>query len=159
MQYFHLFCKKISKPCVKFSRSLTKNTIGWGNFKNILKVFDENSIENLKFNLFLGKPLAKTRAFGNNIIFYNNFSGWGGVESPNPLHMPLQLLIFFYLCFWLFNDIHNFSLLWNWVVLIISTELKDITTQQNKFFDIFGNKSIRKIICPRQIHLSWKYFW
>ena len=37
MQYFLLFCKKISKPCVKFSRVWTKNTIGWGNFETILK--------------------------------------------------------------------------------------------------------------------------
>ena len=44
MQYFGLFCKNISKPCVKFSRVKTKNTIGWGNFEKILKIFDENSI-------------------------------------------------------------------------------------------------------------------
>ena len=29
MLYFRLFCKKISKSCVKFSRVWTKNTIVW----------------------------------------------------------------------------------------------------------------------------------
>ena len=39
--YFRLFCKEITKPCVKFSRVWTKNTIGWGNFEKILKFFEK----------------------------------------------------------------------------------------------------------------------
>ena len=44
--------KNISKPCVTFSLVWTKNTVGWGNFEKILKIFDENSIEKLNFYLF-----------------------------------------------------------------------------------------------------------
>ena len=35
MHYFGLFCKKISKPRVKFSRVWMKNTIGRENFEKI----------------------------------------------------------------------------------------------------------------------------
>ena len=38
--YFRLFCKEITKSRVKYSRVWTKNTIGWGNFQRILKLFD-----------------------------------------------------------------------------------------------------------------------
>ena len=44
--YFRLFCKEITKPCVKFSRVSRKNTTGRGNFEKILKIFDENSMKN-----------------------------------------------------------------------------------------------------------------
>ena len=53
--------------------------IGLGNFEKILKIFDENPIENLNFYLVLGKVVAINRAYGNNTIFYNNFSGSGCV--------------------------------------------------------------------------------
>ena len=36
MLYCRLFCKKISKPRVKFSRVWTKNTIVWGNFESVI---------------------------------------------------------------------------------------------------------------------------
>ena len=39
-----------------------------GNSEKILKVFAENSIENLNLTI-LGKFVTKNRAFGNNIIF------------------------------------------------------------------------------------------
>ena len=87
MQYFGLFCKKISKPCVKFSSVWTKNTIGWENFENILKIFDENSISKLKFYLFLGKFVAKNRNLGNNIIFLQQFFPVRGGGS-NPQKPP-----------------------------------------------------------------------
>ena len=82
--YFRLFCKEITKPCVEFSRVWTKNTIGWGNFEKILKIFDENAIEKLNFYLFLGKFVAKNRNFGNNIIFLQQFFPvrGGGFEPP-----------------------------------------------------------------------------
>ena len=41
--------QKDSKPCVKFSRVWTKNTIGWGNFEKIVRFFDENAIEKWNF--------------------------------------------------------------------------------------------------------------
>ena len=86
MLYFRLFCKNISKPCVKFSRVWTKNTIVWGNFAKISKIFDENSMEKLNFYLFMGKFVAKNRNFGSNIIFIQPFfSGSGGGSfPPNP---------------------------------------------------------------------------
>ena len=73
MLYFRLFCKEITKPCVKFSHGWKKNTIGWGNFEKILKIFDENSIAKWNFYLFLGKFFAKNRNFGNNIISLQQF--------------------------------------------------------------------------------------
>ena len=90
--YFRLFCKEITKPCVKFSRVWTKNTICWVNFEKILKLFDENSIEKLNFYLLLGKFVAKNRNFGNNIIFLQHFFRFGGGGSnpqPPPLRTPL----------------------------------------------------------------------
>ena len=57
-----------------------------GNFEKILEIFDENSIEKLNFYLLLGKVVAKSRAFGNNIIFLQQFfSGSGGGVEPPPL--------------------------------------------------------------------------
>ena len=83
IQYFRLFWRIILKLCVKFSRVWTKNTIRGGNFEKILKIFDENSIEKLNFYLFLGKFVAKNRAFGNNIIFLQQCFLVGGVWTPH----------------------------------------------------------------------------
>ena len=80
---FSPILQKVSKPCVEFSLVWTKNTIGWGNCEKILKFFDENSIEKLNFYLFLGKFVAKNRAFGNNIIFLPHFLPARGFERPN----------------------------------------------------------------------------
>ena len=56
----------------------------------MLKIFDENSIEKLDFNLFLGKLLLKIEPSEITSFFYNNFSGSGwGVEPANPLLTPL----------------------------------------------------------------------
>ena len=76
--YFRLFCKEITKPCVKFSRVWTKNTICWENFEKILKLFDENSIEKLNLYLFFGEFVAKKETSEITSFFYNNFSGSGG---------------------------------------------------------------------------------
>ena len=62
-----------------------------GNFENIVKVFDENSIEKLNFLIFIyfcfGKFVTKNRAFGNNIIFLQQFFRFrgGGNFPPFPL--------------------------------------------------------------------------
>ena len=80
MQYFRLFCKEISKPCLKFSRVWTRNTISWGKFEKNLKFLDENSIEKLNFYQFLGKFVTKNRAFGKNHHFSQKLfplGGWG----------------------------------------------------------------------------------
>ena len=53
-------------------RVWTKNTIGWEIFEQILKIFDENSIEKSNFYLFVGK-VVKNRAFRNNIFFLQQF--------------------------------------------------------------------------------------
>ena len=53
------------------------------NFEKILEIFDENSIEKLHFYLFLGKVVAKIRAFGNTIIFLQQFFRVRvGVQTP-----------------------------------------------------------------------------
>ena len=41
--------KKMEKPCVNFARGWTRNTNCWGKIEKTLKIFDENSIEKLKF--------------------------------------------------------------------------------------------------------------
>ena len=59
----------------------------FGNFEKSLEIFDENVIEKLNFYIFLGKVVAKNRAFGNNIIFLQHFFPfwWGGcLKPPNP---------------------------------------------------------------------------
>ena len=49
------------------------------NLEKILEIYDENSIEKLYIYLFLGKVVAKNRAFLNNIIILQQlFSvSWG----------------------------------------------------------------------------------
>ena len=74
-----------------------------GNFEKILEIFDENSIEKLNFYLFLGKVVAKNRAFGNNIIFLQHFFrlGGGGSSPPNPTedqYNPLRFITFLLNC-------------------------------------------------------------
>ena len=55
-----------------------------------MKILDENSIEKLNFYLFLGKVVAKNRAFGNNIIFLQQFFSGSGDFEP-PLRKPLLI--------------------------------------------------------------------
>ena len=55
------------------------------NFDKTLEIFAENSIEKLNFYIFLGKVVATNRAFGNNIIFLQQFfSGSRGGLNPQP---------------------------------------------------------------------------
>ena len=89
MHYFSIFFKLINKPCVKFLRVWTKNTL-LRNVEKILKIFDEISIE--KLNFYFLKFVTKNRAFGNNTIFlqFFRFRGGGGI-SPSPLPTPSDL--------------------------------------------------------------------
>ena len=85
-----------------FSKSLTNHALIFrafgrklqivGKFEKSLEIFDENSIEKLNFYLFMGKVVAKNRAFGNNIIFLQQFLPvrGGGLNTPNPLCTPLE---------------------------------------------------------------------
>ena len=59
-----------------------RNTIGWGNLEENFEWFDENLMENSIFIYFQGATVAKNRAFGNNIIFLQNFFRYGGFETP-----------------------------------------------------------------------------
>ena len=67
-----------------FFARLDENYILLGNLEKILEIFDESSIGKLNFYLFSGKPFAKNRAFGNNIIFLQQFFPVreGGFEPP-----------------------------------------------------------------------------
>ena len=88
MHYYSLFYTKFYKPCVNCSLVWTKNTPCWKAFEKVLKVKDENSIENLTFGLVD----AKNRAFGNNIIFLQQFffNFGGGTFPVSPLATPLE---------------------------------------------------------------------
>ena len=86
MHYFSIFFKKFNKPCVNFSRVWTKNTNCWENLTNFRKFFIKIQWENWIVNAF-GKVVAKNRAFGNNIIFLQQFfsiSGWRGTFPMFP---------------------------------------------------------------------------
>ena len=49
-------------------------------FQKDLKVFDENSLENLNFLIIFGKIVTTNRAFGNKIIFQKQFFGLGRIS-------------------------------------------------------------------------------
>ena len=93
MHYFFIYFKKFNKPFVNFLRVLDEKHILLGNFENIFKNFDENSIENLNF--YFGKFVTKNWAFWNNTIFIQQFfsvSGGGGFPFPlwlGPWSHPL----------------------------------------------------------------------
>ena len=90
--YFSIFCKVLLKPCVQFSRVWTKNTNCWENFKKILKILEEKSIEKMIFLLFLEKVLLKIEPWKITPDFYNNFfriSGGGTFPCSPP---PFQAL-------------------------------------------------------------------
>ena len=55
-----------------------------GNFENMLKFFDENSLEKLNFyfTFYFGKFFTKNRAFGNNTIFLQQFFRFRGGDFP-----------------------------------------------------------------------------
>ena len=83
-----------------FFARLDENYKLLGNFGNIWEIFYEDSIEKLNFYLFLGKVVAKNRAFGNNIIFLQYFfpvRRGGGVETPpttHPADAPVWAIFF-----------------------------------------------------------------
>ena len=63
-----------------------KNLSNFLLFEKILEIFDENSKEKLNFYLFLGKVVAKNRAFGNTVVFLQQFFQvrGGGLNPRNP---------------------------------------------------------------------------
>ena len=78
MLYFPLFCKIISKPCVKFSRVWTKITMDLGKFEKILKIFDENSMEKLNFFIYFWENMwIKIETSEITSFFYKNFCRFG----------------------------------------------------------------------------------
>ena len=95
MLYFRIFCKKISKPRVKFSRDWTKNNSSgkvWENFENVWWKFNWK----IEFLYFLGKFVAKNRNFGNNFIFLPQFFlVLGGVDPPAYATGWMRILILF----------------------------------------------------------------
>ena len=87
MHRFCIFFDIFSKACVEFFACLCEKRKFLRNFENILKFFDENSIEKLNFyfifilffeNLLLKIKLSEIRPF-----FYNNFFGLGGGGFPS----------------------------------------------------------------------------
>ena len=75
------FSKDLTNPCVRFSPFGQKTQIVGEIWEN----FDENSIEKLNFIRISGKFVTKNRAFGNNIIFLQQFFRLrGGGISPPP---------------------------------------------------------------------------
>ena len=81
MQYYSIFSKNLTNRALNFCTFGRKTKI----VGKILKIFDENSIENLNFYfIFILENLLLKIVFGNNTIFNNIFFGWGGGFSPFP---------------------------------------------------------------------------
>ena len=55
-----------------------------GNFDKLLKVFDENSIENFNFIIIIGNIATKNRSFANNIFLLQFFPFRGGAFHVFP---------------------------------------------------------------------------
>ena len=78
------YFEKISKPSVKFSHVWTKNTIDGEILGKFWKFLMKNQLK-IEFLSISGKTIPKTRNFGNNIIFQQQFfSGFRGFEPPKP---------------------------------------------------------------------------
>ena len=105
VNYFSIFSKSLANNALiffAFGRKLQIVGKFWekfGNFEKNLEIFDENSIEELDFYLFLGKVVAKNRAFGNNIIFLEqNFQFLGGKFRVFPLETHIHNIL------WISNE-------------------------------------------------------
>ena len=79
----HIF-QKINKACVNFSRVWTKIA----NCQEILKIFDENSIEKWNFYFILENLLLKIETSEITPFFYKKFSVSGGGGFPPPRLRP-----------------------------------------------------------------------
>ena len=89
--YFRLFCKKISKPCGKFSRVWTKNTIVWEILRKFWKFLMKIQWKNWIISIFLQNLLLKIETSEITSFLYNNFFRFGvrGFNPP-PLRTPLN---------------------------------------------------------------------
>ena len=86
MHYLSIFFKRFNKPCANFSRVWAKNE----KCREILKIFDENSIEKLNFFIFFENLGLKIEPSEITPVFYNNFFRFRGGDSPLPaLATPL----------------------------------------------------------------------
>ena len=84
IHYFSIFFKKINKHMRSFFAVWTKYTL-LGNFEKFLKIFDKKFDRKIVFLTICGKVVAKNRAFGNNIIFLQQFFPFrGGGFPPFP---------------------------------------------------------------------------
>ena len=85
MQYFRLFYKDTSKRALN-SHAFGRKTQLVG---EILRDFNENSIEKLNFYLFLWNSVARIERSEIRSFFYNKLFQFWGVEPPNPTDTPL----------------------------------------------------------------------
>ena len=89
IHYFTIFFKNINKPCINFSRALTKNTNFWEILRKfwnfLMKILYKNGIFYIYIYIFIRKFVSKIRAFGNNSIFLRQFFRFrGGGFPPFP---------------------------------------------------------------------------
>ena len=75
---FYPIFNKILETLRNISRVWTKNTNCWKNFQKFLKIFDKNSIENMKFSLLLEKLMRKLEPSEITSFFSNKFFHFGG---------------------------------------------------------------------------------
>ena len=95
--YKKLYLENFEKSIILayFSKNLTNRALIFRAFgqtrkllRNFEKILNEISIEKMNFYLFLGKHVAKNRAFGNNIIFLQQFFPVrGGGFYPPPAYV------------------------------------------------------------------------
>ena len=92
---FVYFSNKFPKPALNFCVFWRKTQFFWEFFSNIWQFINENSIK-IEVLSMPGKVVAKSRAFGNNIIFLRQiFPVGGGGLNPTPRtapHTPLNCL-------------------------------------------------------------------
>ena len=83
---FSIFFKRSSKPCVSFSHVWTKNSNCW----EIVKYFDDKSMEKVNLLIFILENVKKNRAFGNSTIFLHFFRGGGNFPLASHLRLNIE---------------------------------------------------------------------
>ena len=81
-RYFSIFFKQFNKACVNFLSVWTKSSNCWEILRKFCKFLMK--ILKKKWSFYFGKFFTKTRAFGNNIVFLQQFFRVRGISAFPP---------------------------------------------------------------------------